>query len=131
MKNILITFIAVTIQSILLSTALVQTVKLLMTENEAAIKQYYEAKEKAKSHELAFLQAQIKPHFLYNTLNVIISLCRIDHEKARELLLDFSDYLHHNFDFYPEQKLVFLENEIDYVKAYVRIEQVRFPNKCN
>jgi sensor histidine kinase YesM len=126
-----ITFIAVTIQSILLSTALVQTVKLLMTENEAAIRQYYEAKEKAKAHELAFLQAQIKPHFLYNTLNVIISLCRIDHEKVRELLLDFSDYLHHNFDFYPEQKLVFLENEITYVQAYIRIEQARFPNKIN
>lgn len=126
-----ITFIAVAIQSVLLSTALIQTVKMLMTEKETALRQYYEAEELAKSRELAFLHAQIKPHFLYNTLNIIVNLCRIDPEKARNLLLDLSDYLHHSFDFCPEQKVVLLEDELKCVQSFIRIERARFPNKLN
>lgn len=123
-----ITFVAMAINSIFLSTALIQRVKLLMREKEAALKQSYEAEELAQSRELAFLQAQIKPHFLFNTLNIIASLCRIDPVKARKLLLDLSEYLHHSFDFYPDQKLVSFSTELDGVRAFVRIEQARFPN---
>lgn len=124
-----IIFLAMALNSLFLSTALVQRVKLLMAEKEVALKNYYEAAELAKSRELAFLQAQIKPHFLYNTLNIIASLCRIDPLKARELLLDLGEYLHHSFDFYPDQQLVPLETELNGVRAFVRIEQARFPNK--
>ena len=123
-----ITFVAMAINSIFLSTALIQRVKLLMREKEAALKHSYEAEELAQSRELAFLQAQIKPHFLFNALNIIASLCRIDPLKARKLLLDLSEYLHHSFDFYPDQKLVPLTTELNGVRAFVRIEQARFPD---
>ncbi|MEA4804768.1 7TM diverse intracellular signaling domain-containing protein [Acetobacterium wieringae] len=123
-----ITFVAMAINSIFLSTALIQRVKQLMNEKEAALKQSYEAEELAQSRELAFLQAQIKPHFLFNALNIIASLCRIDPVKARKLLLDLSEYLHHSFDFYPDQKLVPLSTELNGVQAFVRIEQARFPD---
>lgn len=126
-----IIFIAMVIQSVLLSTALVQMVKLLTTEKENALKQYMDAEEHAASQEIAFLHAQIKPHFLYNALNVIISLCRIEPEKAEELLLNLSGFLRHSFDFHEEQKLVLLKEELEYVQAYVRIEQARFRNKLN
>lgn len=117
-----ITFIAVAVQSILLLAALVKMIKILTEEKE-------EAQENAYSKEMAFLHAQIRPHFLYNTLNVIINLCRIDPEKARELLLDFSDFLRYSFDFSEAQKLVCLQDELEYVQAYVRIEEARFKNK--
>lgn len=126
-----VTFFAITIQSVLLSLALVQTMKVLMLEKEASLRRYYEAKALAEARELAFLHAQIKPHFLYNALNVMISLCRIDPEKARDLLLDLSGYLRRSFDFCPEQKLILLTEELECVYSYVRIEQARFPNKLN
>ncbi len=126
-----ITLIAVAIKSTLLSTVLVKRVKILTEEKEKALKRYKESEENAQSHEIAFLHAQIKPHFLYNTLNIIISLCRIDVEKARDLLLDLANFLRHTFDFHKDQTLVSIKDELEYVQAYVRIEQARFMNKLN
>ncbi len=126
-----ITMIAVVVQSVLLSVALVQMIQILTEEKEKALKKYRVAEESAQSHEIAFLHAQIKPHFLYNALNVIIGLCGIDSERASELLQDLSDFLRHSFDFHEEQKLVSLQEELEYVQAYVRIEQTRFRNKLD
>lgn len=126
-----ILFIAVGIQSIILFAALVKMVKVIAQEKEIAVRNYKNAQEEVFSKEMAFLQTQIGPHFLYNTLNVIISLCKIDAEKAREVLLDFSDFLRRSFDFNDSQRLVRLKDELSYVKTYVRIEEVRFKDKLN
>jgi sensor histidine kinase YesM len=125
------TFIAVVLQSLLLSVALVQMIKILTIEKQKALEQSIAALENAQQQEMAYLHAQIKPHFLYNALNVIISLCRIDASKAGDLLLDLSVFLRHSFDFNKEQKLVYLKDELEYVKAYVHIEQARFRNKLD
>jgi sensor histidine kinase YesM len=81
--------------------------------------------------EMAFLQAQIVPHFLYNTLNTIIHLTRESPEKARSLLMELSNYLHgkFNFDLYNKNKFVTLEYELDIVKSYLAIEFIRFSNR--
>lgn len=79
--------------------------------------------------ETAFLHAQIKPHFLYNALNIIAALCRMNAEKARELILDLSSYLHHTFDFSNLEKYIPFETELDFIEAYVRIEKARFRDK--
>ena len=79
--------------------------------------------------ETAFLHAQIKPHFLYNVLNIIAALCRMDAEKARELILDLSSYLQHTFDFGNLAKYIPFETELDFIEAYVRIEKARFRDK--
>jgi signal transduction histidine kinase len=81
--------------------------------------------------EMCFLQAQIKPHFLFNALNTIMSFCRTDSERARELLLDLSNYLRKSFDFNNKQKFVSLENEIGFVKSYLAIEKARFSKRLN
>lgn len=126
-----ILFIAVVVQSIVLFAALIKMVKLIIEEKETALRNYRNAQEEVYSKEIAFLQTQIGPHFLYNTLNVIITLCRIDPEKAREVLLDFSDFLRRSFDFNDSQRLVKLKDELAYVKTYVRIEEARFKDKLN
>ncbi|HHV95237.1 MAG TPA: histidine kinase [Clostridiaceae bacterium] len=46
--------------------------------------------QEALKNEMAFLKAQIKPHFLYNTLNTIAYFCTHDSKKAKELLNRFS-----------------------------------------
>ncbi|WP_151733535.1 hybrid sensor histidine kinase/response regulator [Paenibacillus tengchongensis] len=79
--------------------------------------------------EIAFLQAQIKPHFLYNALNAIISVCPEDPDKATDLLLDLSQYLRSSFDFQSRGQTVPLDKELDLVKSYLALEQARFDER--
>ncbi|WP_181907284.1 response regulator [Cohnella lupini] len=79
--------------------------------------------------EMALIQAQIKPHFLYNTLNTIASLSEIDPEKTRELLNDFGSYLRSSFDMRNLDKKVPFSKEWTLVESYLQIEQARFGNR--
>jgi len=85
--------------------------------------------EKAHAAEIAFLQAQIKPHFLYNTLNVISTLCRLDGEYAEKLTLDFSKYLQYSFEFKNLSKFISFSAELEFIETYVKIEKARFVNE--
>lgn len=79
--------------------------------------------------EAAYLQAQIQPHFLFNTLNSISALSAIDTDKMQELVEAFADYLRISFDFLNTQPVVDLSHEIDLVKAYLFIEKSRFEHR--
>lgn len=83
------------------------------------------------SAELSFLQAQIKPHFLFNALNVIAALITKDPPRARQLLCDLSDYLRGSFQVEDYQGMISLENELLTVQAYVAIEMERFREKLH
>ncbi len=85
--------------------------------------------EDAVKSKLAFLQAQIKPHFLYNTINTIISFCYTEPEKAAELLTDFSKYLRLTFDIDQKLMLIPLSRELEMVRAYTDIQKARFGSK--
>ena len=74
--------------------------------------------------ELKALQAQINPHFLFNSLTVIGSLCRTDPEKARDLIYSLSSFFRKNLNTNRDDVSIF--EEIDHVKAYVEIERARF-----
>ncbi|MFJ8244268.1 ATP-binding protein [Peribacillus asahii] len=82
--------------------------------------------KQALTHEMAFLQTQIKPHFLYNTLSSIISCCYIDGEKAAHLLTMLSSYLRYILEAGRDGHLTTLQQEMDMIHAYVTIEQSRF-----
>lgn len=77
----------------------------------------------------AWLQAQIQPHFFFNTLNSIISLHTIDLEKMEALLFAFSDYLQMSFAFQNAELLVPIDDELDTVRAYITIQQIRFDDR--
>ena len=79
--------------------------------------------------ELSFLQAQIKPHFLFNSLNTFIAISRYDPEKARTLMIDFSSYLRRSFDFKNASQFVTLSSEIKLAQAYMAIEKARFEER--
>lgn len=101
-------------------------------EVKARIKTLIELKkslEKAMRSELAFLQAQIRPHFLYNAISTMISFCYTDSEKAAKLLSDFSKYLRLTFDVDHTHMLIPLSREIELIDAYAAIEQARFGDK--
>ena len=82
--------------------------------------------EQALHNEMMFLHMQIKPHFLYNTINTIISFCYTDPQKAAELLTNFSKYLRLTFDIDQKLSLVPLGRELEMVRAYLEIQKARF-----
>jgi two-component system LytT family sensor kinase len=82
--------------------------------------------QKALDAKIAFLQAQIKPHFLYNSLNTIAALCRIDEEEAENLTIELSKYLQYTFEFKNLSKFIAFNDELEFIKTYVKIEKARF-----
>ncbi|MCK4778448.1 MAG: histidine kinase [Actinomycetia bacterium] len=74
--------------------------------------------------ELKALQAQINPHFLFNTLNNISSFCRTDPEKARSLLLHFAEFFRKTLK--TGEELITIKEELDYVDSYLVLEKARF-----
>jgi sensor histidine kinase YesM len=87
-----------------------------------------ESKRKLQT-ELKLLQSQIRPHFLYNALSAIANVCRKDGQKAEELILDLAYYMQTSFDFNSNEKLTTLEDELEYIRKYVHIEEARFGDK--
>ena len=96
-----------------------------------ALIQMRQSSEERLRIEAAWLQAQIQPHFFFNTLNSIISLHGVDDEKMEELLLAFSDYLQMSFDFKNADLIVPIDYELKLVRAYIAIEQIRFGDKIH
>ena len=84
------------------------------------------AMEQAVDSELKFLQAQIRPHFIYNALNTIMGLCLTEPDKVYELIGQLSNYLQGKFRFINTNNLITLEDELELVKSYVNIELARF-----
>jgi len=76
--------------------------------------------------EAAYLQAQIHPHFLFNTINSIMALSEIDTDKMRSLGEAFTSFLRISFDLLNTKQLVELAHELRLTEAYLFIEQERF-----
>jgi len=85
--------------------------------------------EEKKNAELRFLHAQIKPHYIFNALNTIISISRYNSESARQLLCDFSIYLQKSFDLKSENQFTSLKDELELVNVYLNIEKARFEER--
>lgn len=77
---------------------------------------------------IATMLSQIKPHFIYNTLGTIEQFCYEEPEKAADLVHEFSLYLRGNFTELDNSAPIRVTQEIEHVKHYAWIEQVRFPD---
>ena len=89
----------------------------------------HQSAEEVLRSDIAFLQAQIKPHFLYNAINTISAFTLDDSQMARDLLAKLSQYLRESFDFKNRDKLVTLHKELELVEAYLFIEKARFGDR--
>lgn len=80
---------------------------------------------KLREMEFALLQAQINPHFLYNTLDTIIWLIETGkNEQAQDMVSSLSTYFR---SFLSNGKdIITLAEEITHVKSYLEIQQVRY-----
>ncbi|MRS12013.1 MAG: sensor histidine kinase [Actinobacteria bacterium] len=77
--------------------------------------------------ELKALQAQINPHFLFNTINTIAMLIRTDPSTARELLREFASFYRRMLE--DNEGPVPLGQELEYALTYLRFEQARFGDR--
>ncbi|MFC5406528.1 ATP-binding protein [Cohnella soli] len=82
--------------------------------------------ERAVRREMDFLQAQITPHFLYNSMNALVGLSYKNVDKLRETIHHLTTYLRAKFTFVFSGELVPFERELELVTAYLAIEQLRF-----
>ncbi len=88
-------------------------------KNEELKRAYLERK-------LETIQDQIKPHFLYNTLNVLAGLIRINQDSAVELVLILSNFYRRIFD---APKIWNLQDELELCEDYLRIMKFRFGSR--
>lgn len=75
------------------------------------------------------LNSQIKPHFLFNSLNVIQALIDVDPELAKEAIGQFAQYYRKSLNMDYIAHLISIWTEIEYVKNYLYLEQLRFGRK--
>ena len=78
--------------------------------------------------QLSALKMQLHPHFLFNTLNAISSLMHSDVEAADRMLTRLSELLRLTLESAGQQKVT-LKEEIEFLKRYVEIEQIRFQDR--
>jgi hypothetical protein len=80
--------------------------------------------KKAAENHLRLLQAQIEPHFLFNTLSNVVSLLETNPQKAKEMVLDLTRYLRTSLSRTRQEKTT-LDQELSMVCAYLSIFKVR------
>ena len=81
-------------------------------------------RQQATESQLRLLQAQIEPHFLFNTLANVQSLIGHDTPGARQMLIDFTDYLRAGLDQLRHADST-LAQELDMARSYLQLFQIR------
>ena len=102
---------------------------LLLLYNDILLQQSYLLRRQELRLEKDRMQislSQIRPHFLYNTLNSIYYLCEKDTAAAKTAVEDFSAYLRGNLDSIEREEKIPLQQELKHVRHYLRLEQMRF-----
>ncbi len=74
----------------------------------------------------SLILSQIQPHFLYNALTSIYSLCDSKPSEAKNAISDFSVYLRGNLDSIKQTKMISFAEELKHLQAYLSLEKIRF-----
>ena len=118
---------ALAMYSLILSDQIEQDLRrqqeIALQEREIALQQREIANQRAN-----IMVLQMRPHFIYNTLMSIYSLCKLDPLKARQITLDFTNYLRRNFDAVASDSTIPFSSELEHTRAYLSVEQARHDN---
>ena len=101
-----------------------------MRVTERRLQEEREAQMRSAVHtaELRALEAQINPHFLFNSLNSIRGLVVEDPRKAQDMITRFAALLRYNLN-HDRQHTVPLSQEAEVVEDYLALESVRFEGR--
>lgn len=87
----------------------------------------YQAKLSQRNAEYETLQAQVQPHFLYNTLGVFVGLNRMGKvEELEDAVFSLRDLMRYTLS---NRKFVTLEEEISFIRKYLKLQKIRFMDK--
>ncbi|PWJ44230.1 sensor histidine kinase [Sediminitomix flava] len=115
--------------SILSSIILLLQTSSLLVQNflqnwQAADLRAEQLKQQKLQFEYKALQAQLNPHFLFNSLNVLVSEIEHDPQKAKNFALDLADVYRYVLQS-KDKQTVTLKEEWEAVKSYIELHQVR------
>ncbi len=113
---------------ILLGVTLLSLLWYRLEEKEDAQRRKEEMERIAREAELFKLRQQLQPHFLFNSLNSINALIGSRPAEARNMVQQLSDFLRGTLK-REDQRLVPLKEELEYLKLYLDIEQLRFGHR--
>ena len=92
---------------------------------------YLKKKRIIESQKNFLMLSQINPHFIYNTLSTIASMCDISPAQAKRLTIDFSQYLRQNLSTLSHEGTIPFDEEIRHIECYLKIEKERFRERLN
>lgn len=109
--------------------SLIKSYNRMVVQLEESINQNYKTKLNQKRIEFKMLEAQINPHFLYNTLNLISSISEIEGiEEIGIITSSLSDMFRYNVQ---KGSIVCIKDELNQIKNYMNIQKYRFLGKIN
>ncbi|WP_082113278.1 sensor histidine kinase [Kordia jejudonensis] len=80
--------------------------------------------------ELEALKNQLSPHFLFNSLNSIYSLTRKKSNDAPEAVITLSELMRYML-YQADDEFVLLQQELDYIQNYIKLQRLRIANNEN
>ena len=86
-------------------------------------------KQQLQENRISIMLSQMKPHFIFNTLNTIYHLCDLNPAKAKSTISSFSTYLRNNINNLDRSEMIYFEKELSFINAYLDIEKVRFDDE--
>jgi two-component sensor histidine kinase len=113
---------------VLLARATHNTTRFLYQHGREQAEAAARARSEATEAQLAALQAQIHPHYLFNALNTIAALVRSDARAAEATVENVAQVLRKTLD-RSRRTVAPLSEEIDYLKAYLAVEKQRFGDR--
>ena len=90
------------------------------------IERYLHQQREIADQRASIAVLQMRPHFIYNTLMAIYSLCNQDPQKARQVTMDFTNYLRKNFNAVASENPIPFSAELEHTRAYLAVEQAQF-----
>ena len=99
--------------------------------NTEQSRQLQEEKHENEVNKRRIMLTQIKPHFIYNSLNTIYYLCEKDPKEAQNAIAEFSDYLRGNLDSLTKDELIPFRKELEHIHHYLYLEQLRYSDDLN
>ena len=114
-------------------TFLLRNVSIGLVVTALALRYFYVTHEWRRSIELRAaarvyaLQARIRPHFLFNSMNTIAALTRTDPAQAEQAVQDLADLFRANLS--EQRNVITLEEELEVARIYQRIEQLRLGSR--
>lgn len=103
---------------------------IMLERNKELIAQEYQSKLEKREAQIRALQAQINPHFMYNTLQVIGGMAlKKEVPQVYHITTALSDIMRYSLNFSNE--MVSLKEEIQYFQSYITIQDERFGNRIS